>query len=66
MLLVEERHTDVRMTIFALYSDLNTVFLGYLLCPAETPDKAVVGFFFGDSFTGGPLCAVVVPPKACF
>jgi hypothetical protein len=64
MLVTDGRHTDVWVTILALDSDLDTVFLGYLFCPAKTPCKAVDGFFFGDPFTGSPFRTVVVPTKA--
>ena len=51
------------MTILSFDSDLNTIFLGYLLGPAETPEPSIIDILLRDSFTCGPLGSVVIPPE---
>jgi hypothetical protein len=43
----EDRLANVRMSIFSLDSNLNTVLLRYLLRPAKRPVKTVLAFLFG-------------------
>lgn len=51
------------MTVLSFDSDLNTVFLGYLLGPAETPKSSIIDILLRDSFTRGPFGPVVIPPE---
>jgi len=51
------------MTVLSFDSYLDTIFLGYLLGPAETPKAGIIDILLRDSFTCGPLGPVVIPPE---
>jgi len=62
----EEEHTDVRMSILALDSNLNTILLRNLFRPTKGPVETVLALFFGHPLSSGPFRTIVISTETVF
>ena len=61
---MSEGHTDVRMPILSLDTNLDTGLLRYLFRPAKRPMEPILTFFLGHPLASRPFSTVVVPSEA--